>query len=161
MHYSIKTSSWQALGPRKFKPRLLYHTARASCMLSSAYGFWSYFICIQWRTRARIDFSNFSRWMRYSRIMLAVVCVGLVGREGNVFLHCTQKRVQIWYPSSTGQCLPSYFFHEIHVILHGILVTCIEIDCWPQRLGVDTFSVGSKTTKFNCFRSSIWFEKYG
>lgn len=139
MHYSIKTSSWQALGPRKFKPRLLYHTARASCMVSSAYGFWSYFICIQWRTRARIDFSNFSKLMRYSRIMLAVVCIGLVGREGNVFLHCTQKRVQIWYPSSTGQCLPSYFFMKyIKFSIVDLLfpVTCIEIDCWPQSLNV-------------------------
>lgn len=81
---SIKTSSWQALGPRKFKPRLLYHTARASCMVSSAYGFWRYFICIQWGTRARIDFSNFSKLMIYSRIMSAVICVGLVGRESNV-----------------------------------------------------------------------------
>jgi hypothetical protein len=51
--------------------------------------------------RARIDFSDFSKLIRYSRTMLAALCVGLVGGGDNVFLRCTQIHVQIWYPNNT------------------------------------------------------------
>lgn len=97
-HYLMEVS-WvsehrvgKALGPRKFKPSLFYHTAIPGCIATGAYGCWSFFICILCGMRARVDFSNFLELIRYSRIMLADSCVGL-GVGGVMYSYTLHKCV--------------------------------------------------------------------